>query len=220
LNLDLIIYIYAPITIFAPCYTYYMAVYVEKSAKPFPHSTITQTANKYPQNIVFRLICGIGSSIIVLLFNTIYRWIEIQASRSKFRKMSSVYYYLMLIGLIGFCIATQTIDGLSNGPLHTPSALIFFICLETFIVYTTLYLHELHSWDTNIISSRSLLIKQGLCVYVTGVWLYCLYNTFGIEDNSIDYTVVLEWNAFFISFFWIFSYFEEWKQLKIALIGP
>ncbi len=152
-----------------------MAVIVEKSAKPFPHSTITQTANKYPQNIVFRLICGIASSFLFLLINTIYRWIDMQAERSGFKKMSRLYYWVMLVGVLGFCVATETIDGFSDGPLHTPSALIFFIALEIFIVYTTLYLHRLHRWDTSVISARSLLIKEILCGYVSLVWLYCLY---------------------------------------------
>lgn len=121
-----------------------MAVYVEQSAKPFPHSTITQTANKYPQNILFRYFSGIGSALFALIFNTIYRWIDLQAERSGFKKMSKFYYYLMMIGMLGFCVATQTIDGKDNGPLHTPSAIIFFLTLEIYIVYTTLFLYRLH----------------------------------------------------------------------------
>lgn len=197
-----------------------MAVIVEKSAKPFPHSTITQTANKYPQNIVFRYICGIAASILVLLINTIYRWIDMQAEKTGFKKMSRFYYYLVLVGVVGFCVATETIDGLSNGPLHTPSALIFFMTLEIFIVYTTLYLHRLHTWDTTVISHRSLMIKEILCAYVTFIWVYCFYENFHKSENSVDYTVVLEWNAFFISFMWVYSYYEEWKKIKLVLIGP
>jgi hypothetical protein len=36
----------------------------------------------------------------------------------------------------------------------------------------------------------------------------------------VDYTVVLEWNAFFISFMWLYSFYEEWKRIKLVLIGP
>ena len=134
--------------------------------------------------------------------------------------MSSFYYYLILVGVVGFCVATETIDGLSDGPLHTPAALIFFLTLQIFIVYTTLFLHRLHEWDTTVISPKSLKFKQVLCGYVTAVWVYCLYHNFAGEENKVDYTVVLEWNAFFISFMWIYSYYEEWKLIKLVLIGP
>lgn len=154
-----IIYFYAPIGILSPLYTYYMAVIVEKSAKPFPHSTITETANPYPQNILFRFLCGIGIFIFALIFHTIYRYMNAEAKKSGFPQMNNGYYYFMLVGLLGFCIATQSIDGKSNGPLHTPSAVIFFLILEIYIVYTTLYIRRLHQWDSSIISARSLLLK-------------------------------------------------------------
>lgn len=120
--------------------------------------------------------------------------------------MHNAYYYLMLIGLLGFCIATQSIDGKSNGPLHTASAVIFFLILEIYIVYSTLYIHRLHQWDSSIISARSLMIKEFLCGYVSFVWVFCVYMTYG-ETNSIDYVVVVEWNAYLVSFLWCFSYY-------------
>lgn len=216
MKLDRILCFYAPLALLAPLYTYYMAVYCEKSAKPFPHSTITQTANKYPQNIFFRYCCGIGSAILALIVTAIYHWIEFTAKRVGFRPMGRTSYYCMLGAMLLFCIATQSIDGQGNGPLHTPSAVLFFIVLEVFIVNTTLYLHRLHQWDTSSISARSLLVKEALCAYVTTVWLYCLYGTYG-QQNSIDYSVVVEWNAYFISYLWIFSFYEEWKDIRLVL---
>lgn len=48
------------------------------------------------------------------------------------------------------------------------------------------------------------------------VWVYCLYGTYG-HSNSIDYSVVVEWNAYFISYLWIFSFYEEWKDIRLVL---
>lgn len=129
IKLNIIAILYMTIMLITPCYTYYMAVYKQKSAKPFPHSTITQTATKYPQNIIFRFVMGVGASLILLIFHTIYRWIDLQAMKSGFEKMSQVYYYLMFIGVICYCVAVETIDSLSTGPLHTPSAVLFFLIL-------------------------------------------------------------------------------------------
>mgnify|MGYP003456218267 CR=1 FL=1 len=202
-----LIYFYAPIAILSPLYTYYMAVIVEKSAKPFPHSTITETANPYPQNLIFRFLCGIGIFVLALIFHTIFRYMNAQARKSNFPEMHMAYYYLMLVGLLGFCIATQSIDGKSNGPLHTPSAVIFFLILEIYIVYSTLYIHRLYQWDSSIMGARSLKVKELLCWYVSLVWAFCLYKTYGTDSNSIDYVVVVEWNAYLVSFLWVFSYF-------------
>ena len=43
--------------------------------------------------------------------------------------MNKVYYHLMMFANLCFCIAVMTIDGMDNGPLHTPSAVIFFVAL-------------------------------------------------------------------------------------------
>jgi len=49
----------------------------------------------------------------------------------------------MMFANLCYCTAVLTIDGLSNGPLHTPSAVFFFVILEIFIVYTTLFMIDL-----------------------------------------------------------------------------
>lgn len=105
---------------------------------------------------------------------------------------------------------------MSNGPLHTPSALIFFILFEIDIIYITLYLYRLKQWDASVITQGSLLLKMVLAVYVTAVWIYCLFHS--VKENKTDYTVVLEWNAYLINLFWILSFAAEWKQIKVCLI--
>jgi hypothetical protein len=78
LSLDWVVLFYIPIIILTPCYTYYMCVIKNKECKAY-HSTITQTANHYPQNTYFRFVMGIGASILVLCFHMIFRWINTQA---------------------------------------------------------------------------------------------------------------------------------------------
>lgn len=48
-------------------FTYYMAVILQKSVKPFPHCTITETATPYPQNIAFRFVImsNFGSMFLI-----------------------------------------------------------------------------------------------------------------------------------------------------------
>jgi len=41
--------------------------------------------------------------------------------------MSKGIYYMMMVAMIGYAVAIESIDGAGNGHLHTPSALIFFI---------------------------------------------------------------------------------------------
>jgi hypothetical protein len=77
--LNRILWIFGPITILLPCYSYYMAVIVEKCVKPFPNSYITDTADQYPQNIAFRYFSGLGIASFVLLFYVLKKWMDNQA---------------------------------------------------------------------------------------------------------------------------------------------
>lgn len=199
--------LYIPIIILAPFYTYYMCVIKNKECHA-GHSTITQTANHYPQNTYFRFIMGIGSTVLVLVFNTMFRWINTQTEAVQFRTMSKAIYYAVMVALVFYCIAVETIDGKSNGPLHTPSAGIFFIVFQIAIVYITLYLYRLRQWDSRVISQSSMLLKIALAVYISLIWSYCLYHILTKQQNSTDFTVVLEWNAYLINLLWILSFAE------------
>jgi hypothetical protein len=66
-------------------------------------------------------------------------------------------------------------------------------------------------------SLRSLQFKIVLAAYVTLVWIYCLYESFG-EQNSPDFTVIVEWNALLIDLLWILSFGEEWGKIKLCLV--
>lgn len=70
-----LMYLYIPILFCTPLYTYHMAV-SHHEEKPFPWTTVTDTATHYPQDIVFRYTMLIASSIISLTFYIIFRWLE------------------------------------------------------------------------------------------------------------------------------------------------
>jgi hypothetical protein len=70
---------------------------------------------------------SIGAAVLVLIFNTLFRWINVQAASVGFPRISKLLYYAVMVAMVTYCIAVETIDGLSNGPLHTPSAVIFFL---------------------------------------------------------------------------------------------
>jgi len=125
---------------------------------------------------------GIATSLFVLIFYMIYQWTDQKALESGFKRMHKGYYHLMMFAIACFCITVMTIDGKDNGPLHTPCAVFFFLALEVFTVYTTLFLTELRRWDTTIMTSKSLKIKQVLAFYITAVWIYCLYGAYGVND--------------------------------------
>jgi hypothetical protein len=125
--LNKILWIFGPITILLPCYSYYMAVIVEKSVKPFPNSYITDTADQYPQNIAFRYLSGLGIASFVLLFFALKKWMDSQAENSGFHKMNAFYHYFMQLGVFSYYVTTETLDSKGEGSLHTPAAVLFFV---------------------------------------------------------------------------------------------
>ena len=63
-----------------------------------------------------------------------------------------------------------------------------------------------------------MLAKIILAIYVSMVWVYCLIRLTVKDENSTDFTVVLEWNAYLIDLLWVLSYAEEWRKIKLCLI--
>ena len=74
-KLNTILWVASPLMVFTPCYCYYMAV-KNKEEPPFPHATITNTACHYPQDIEFRFIMLMCSTILALSFYVVFRWVE------------------------------------------------------------------------------------------------------------------------------------------------
>lgn len=76
-----------------PMYTYYMAV-SKGEEKPFPHATVTSTADHYPQSIVFRFVMLFCSSILALTFYCLFRWVTWQANRVNFPPPKKYLFYI------------------------------------------------------------------------------------------------------------------------------
>ena len=74
LNLNNLLFLYVPFMLVTPLYTYYKAV-SKGEVQPYPHSTVTSTAEHYPQDIVFRYIMLFCSSILALTFFVVFRWL-------------------------------------------------------------------------------------------------------------------------------------------------
>lgn len=72
LRLDTILWVILPLMIGAPFYTYHMAV-THDHVQPYPHTTVTDTATYYPQDIVFRFIMLISSSFLAFVFFVAFR---------------------------------------------------------------------------------------------------------------------------------------------------
>lgn len=74
IRLDNIIWVYVPLMLLLPCYTYYMATIKHKEVPPFPWSTVTNTACPYPQNIMFRFGMLTASSLLALIYFALFRY--------------------------------------------------------------------------------------------------------------------------------------------------
>lgn len=194
-----------PAMILAPCYTYYMAV-SKGEEKPYPHTTVTDTATHYPQDIFFRYIMLVCSSVLALTFYALFRWAEWQARRTGFPKPPFYQFYLAEASIFCYGVTIGTIDGEGIGNLHTPCAIIFFIIWLVTIVNMTAYLTKMRNWDTSTISLPSLRVKQALSVYIILIWAYCLFYTYvAPSTDKFKYTVIVEWNSVLINLLWVLT---------------
>ena len=174
LKLNYVMWLFISAMIFAPWYTYHMAVSTGQE-KPYPHATVTSTACHYPQDILFRFIMLFCSSLLALSFFIIFRWVEWQCKRVGFPPPPAWQFYLAEFSIICYGITIGTIDEKGIGNLHTPCAIIFFIVWLVTIVNMTFFITRLRSWDTSTISRCSLIIKQLLSAYISIIWIWCLW---------------------------------------------
>lgn len=93
--------------------------------------------------------------------------------------------------MICYSITIGTIDGSGTGDLHTKCAIIFFIIWFIVIVRITYFINQLRHWDTSVISSWSMKLKNIITGYVVIVWIYCWTGQFFNTKSSLDFTVIL-----------------------------
>ena len=158
-----------------------------------------------------------GGSILSLIFFIMFRWIDQAIKDSGFyQKISKKLYYLSQFSILMFSITLGTIDGKGTGPLHSPCAVIFFLILIYLIVYITLTLTRLRTFQTNIISKTSLRLKQILALINVAVWVYCLVNIILVsteeeedsyESKSDKFVVIVEWHTVTWGLLWLLSWY-------------
>lgn len=175
LDLSAILWVLVPLMVATPLYTYYMAVTYDH-AKPFPHTTVTDTATYYPQDIIFRYIMLINASFLSFVFFAAFRWAEWQAGRVGYHRPPRYQFYLAEGSIFCYCMAISTIDGKGTGDLHTQNAIAFFVIWLVTVLNMTAYFTKLRAWDTSVMSVASLRLKQALALYVGGVWAWCYYH--------------------------------------------
>jgi len=132
--------------------------------------------------------------------------------------MSKVPFYATMFAMLCESVAVETIDGKGNGPLHSPCAVIFFLTFEIVIVYMTLYLYRLRQWNSSVVSQLSFFLKAVLAIEITVVWIYCLYGALS-GSKKVDFTVLVEWNSFFLDLAWLLSFAPEWGEIRLSLVS-
>ena len=194
--------------ILLPFYTYYMATIHQKVVKPFPHTTVTDTATYYPQDIAFRFGMMTAASFLALVFFCIARWMKYLQRKTNYPgKIPNVLYFFSELAILPYCLTIGTIDEGKTGKIHDVSAVIFFVLLFGLTLVMTYYLYKMRKWDASIMSSESWFIKRLTCFYILGVWLYCLYGIqFGDHHKHNDFVVIVEWNTVVVNLLWLLSF--------------
>lgn len=79
----------------------------------------------------------------------------------------------------------------------------------------TVYIRKLRNWDTSVLSRSSMTMKLLLAIYITAIWIWCIYGLITTSSNkkSDKYVVILEWNSVMINLLWVFTMvFQDGKN--------
>lgn len=115
----------------------------------------------------------VSGGFIGLVYFTAFRWIKLLKKQSNYP--GPLFLFLNPLGqasVLGFYGAIATIDGAGLAPIHAPGAIFFFVLLFIITVALTLVMRDMHSWDTSIISRRSIQLKSALILYLFGNVIY------------------------------------------------
>lgn len=218
-------YPYMALILVTPMYTYHMAV-TKKEQPPFPHATVTNTACHYPQDIFFRLNMTAAGGLLIVLFHSIFKWVQIIANKSNYPGNTYAYmYWPTILGVIGYLIAIGTIDGAGTGDAHTIGAVYFFVMMYFAIANITVVCHKIRQWDTKTMTYCSLFQKVLVASYLSIIWVYCLVGLIsqalsGSPTNDDDkYIVIVEWNLVFAGLVWVVCFHGDWKNVSIVLVS-
>ncbi|KRX02843.1 hypothetical protein PPERSA_04046 [Pseudocohnilembus persalinus] len=169
-----------------------MAVIVQKSENPFPKTSITQTAQWNPQNIVFRMVMIPGIGGIFLCYVTLYYLfksfkINQQQDSVIFSKMTPILllgFGFVVAILFGITLATID-DGYMNDDLHENAAIYGFFLqflLEFFIIYMFYKVKQIQPNAVNLVSFK---IKIAISL-INVIILYYVINILGSVTNYFD----------------------------------
>lgn len=194
-----------------------MAVYKD-GIKPFPHTTVTDTATPYPQNIAFRFGMMTAASFLALVFFCIARWMKYVQVKSNYPgNIPNTLYIVSEMAILPYCLTIGTIDSGKTGKIHDVSAVVFFVLLFSLTLVMTYLLWKMRNWDASIMSAESWFMKRLTCFYILAVWIYCIYGiSFGDHKKHNDFVVIVEWNTVVVNLLWLLSFRREWKKVYLT----
>ena len=191
-------YVGAPCAISSLVLIYYISQYLHHDA-PFPHRTISQVAQHYPEFLIFRMSTVTGSVLIALGWMTNYFFLKTVCKESGINLSSYHALAPLTAGVSAGCLlmgSTAAIDtGHMNGTFHGICATSFFILTFFAQIYNTVVV-ALLSQKTKLISVCNLYVKYGILILLALQFIYSAEGGFDLEDIvslGDDKSNFLEW---------------------------
>ena len=160
MHINYTLYFFIPLLIFSCLYSYHMAV-KSKDERPFPHSTISNTACHYPQDIVFRFLMLPAGSFLILIYFVSFQYLKREKKRIGFPFSTEQWLKKWsLLSVIGYYCGIATIDGAGYPNILIIGAIGFFIVLFLTTGAITIVMREMYMWDTTSFSRTSIWVKS------------------------------------------------------------
>lgn len=177
-------YVGAPCAIASLFLIYYISQYLHHDP-PFPHRTISQVAQHYPEFIIFRMSTITGSVLIVLGWMTNYFFLKTVCRESGINLAKYHPLAPLTAGVAAGCLlmgSTGAIDtGHFNETFHVICATSFFILTFFAQIYNTVVV-ALLSQKTKLISTCNVYVKYGILVLLGVQFIYSSIGGLDLED--------------------------------------
>mmetsp|Transcript_25970 Transcript_25970/g.36406 ORF Transcript_25970/g.36406 Transcript_25970/m.36406 type:complete len:231 (-) Transcript_25970:123-815(-) len=190
----------------------YLLAVILGHEKPFPFTSISATADHYPEFVFFRITEISGSWFIFLVWMMVYWWLKGIADDI----LATIYipYMFTIGGFVGnilFMLSTTLIDtGVTDVSLHIFCATNFIILSFLLLALCTLNIWKLRRKEGGIITEESYKTKCRLTIFGTILLIGHFVNDLGKGVGWIDN--VIEFSAAYMIIKYIYSFKEDWKD--------
>lgn len=141
---------------------------VKGETGPFPHASISECSDYYPQNFYFRLSYLPQAIFYCVVDYVFYKYVNTLAQLHNYPKVKKYILYMGYLAQVLLSIAAATVEqnGKEDDPIHSTTAAICFVVQCFFMIGITTGMYRMWKYNPEYASLASIIVKVVIIVLI------------------------------------------------------